>query len=254
MAGGSPAGASLVRRTLDVLSTFDTEHRALTLSEIAERSALAPATALRIVRELSAGGALERIPDGSYVIGRRLWDMGLLAPIQTSLRDAAAPFLQDLHAATRATVHLAARDGDRVLYLDRLSGNASVPVVSRVGGLLPLHATGVGKILLAYAPEDVVGRVLDDLTPHTPYTVVQPGVLLRQLKVVRETGVATTREEMSLGACSIAVPIWVNGAVAASLGVVVADDRRERQRLVTALAVAANGIGRTLTRKGHDRA
>jgi hypothetical protein len=67
------------------------------------------------------------------VIGRRLWDLGLLAPVQTGLRDVAAPFLQDLYGATMATVHLAVRDGTQVLYLDRLSGHASVPVVSRVG-------------------------------------------------------------------------------------------------------------------------
>ena len=47
--------------------------------------------------------------DGDYVIGRRLWDLGLLAPVQAELREAAAPFLQDLYAATRDTVHLAVR-------------------------------------------------------------------------------------------------------------------------------------------------
>ena len=108
----------------------------------------------------STAGLLERRDDATYVVGRRLWDLGLLAPVQTGLREVAAPFLQDLQAVTRATVHLAERDGDRALYLDRLSGVASVPVVSRVGSRLPLHATGVGKVLLAHAPPDVQARVL----------------------------------------------------------------------------------------------
>ena len=47
------------------------------------------------------------------------------------------------------------RDGTEVLYLDRLRGSASVPIVSTVGSRLPLHATGVGKVLLAHAPPDV---------------------------------------------------------------------------------------------------
>ena len=163
MAGGSAPGASLVDRTLDVLGAFDERHRRLTLTQLAARSDLTPPTTLRIVRRLLAAGALERTDDGSYVVGRRLWDIGLLAPVQTGLREVAAPFLQDLHAATRATVHLAERDGHRVLYLDRLSGVASVPVVSRVGSRLPMHATGVGKVLLAHAPADVQQRVLADL-------------------------------------------------------------------------------------------
>ena len=88
-------------------------------------------------------------------MGRRLWRIGLLAPMQTGLREVAAPFLQDLYAATLATIHLAVRDGTRVLYLERLSGKRSVPVISRTGGRLDLHATGVGKVLLAHAPPDV---------------------------------------------------------------------------------------------------
>jgi DNA-binding IclR family transcriptional regulator len=248
VAGGSAPGASLVDRTLDVLGAFDERHRRLTLTRLAARSDLSPPTTLRIVRRLLAAGALERTDDGSYVVGRRLWDIGLLAPVQTGLREVAAPFLQDLQAATRATVHLAERDGDQVLYLDRLSGVASVPVVSRVGSRLPMHATGVGKVLLAHAPADVQQRVLADLQRLTPYTIVTPGTLARQLDRVRRDGFATTREELTLGACSVAVPVRdADGDVVAALGVVVPSLRRDRERLVAALSVAAAGITR-LTR------
>ena len=65
--------------------------------------------------------------------------------MQTDLRDVASPFLQDLYGATLATVHLAVRDGVNALYLGRVSGHASVPVVTRVGGRLPLHSTGLAE-------------------------------------------------------------------------------------------------------------
>ena len=247
MAGGSAPGASLVDRTLDVLGAFDERHRRLRLTELAARSGLSAPTTLRIVRRLVEAGALERTDDGSYVVGRRLWDLGLLAPVQTGLREVAAPFLQDLQAATRATVHLAERDGDRVLYLDRLSGVASVPVVSRVGSRLPMHATGVGKVLLAHAPAEVQQRVLADLRRLTPYTVVTPGALARQLERVRRDGFATTQEELTLGACSVAVPVrGAEGDVVAALGIVVPSLRRDRERLVAALSVAAAGVTRQL--------
>ena len=127
--------------------------------------------------------------------------------MQTGLRQLASPFLHDLYGATLATVHLAVRDGVEVLYLDRLAGNASVPVVSSIGSRLPLHATGVGKVLLAHAPAEVQTAVLSDLRRITPYTITQPGTLRRQLARVHRDGYATTVEEMSLGACSVAVPI-----------------------------------------------
>ena len=141
-----------------------------------------------------------------------MWDLGLLAPVQTGLRDVASPFLHDLYGATLATVHLAVRDGTRALYLDRVSGHASVPVVSKVGGRLPLHSTGVGKVLLAHAPADVRHEVLAGPLPRfTPYTVIQPRRLERQLQHVTQDGFATTTEEMTLGGCSSPSPLALPG-------------------------------------------
>jgi len=245
--------ASVTSRAFDLLGAFDPQHRTLTLSAMARRAGIPLATAHRLVGELHRWGALARLDSGEYVIGRRLWDLGLLAPVQTGLRQVASPFLHDLYGATLATVHLAVRDGSEVLYVDRLAGHVSVPVVSKIGSRLPMHATGVGKVLLAYAPDDVRAEVLGRLTRITPYTITQPARLLEQLRRVRAEGFATTGEEMSLGACSVAVPVRGPGAgVVAALGLVVPDLRRERARLVSALQVAAQGIARTLSDASTD--
>ena len=239
--------ASVASRVLALLGAFDQEHRSLTLSELARRAGLPLATAHRLVGELAGWGALHRRENGEYVVGRRMWDLGLLAEVQTGLRQIASPFLHDLHAATLATVHLAVRDGYEVLYVDRVSGHVSVPVVSRVGSRLPLHATGVGKVLLAYAPAEVVTSVLASLTRVTAFTVTQPGRLAEQIRRVHRDGYATTSEEMTLGACSVAVPVRAgDGDVVAALGIVVAGLGRDRDRLVSALRVTARGISRSL--------
>jgi DNA-binding IclR family transcriptional regulator len=240
--------ASVTSRALDLLGAFDPDHRSLTLSALARRAGLPMATAHRLVGELHKWGALARLDSGEYVIGRRLWDLGLLAPVQAGLRQAASPFLHDLYGATLATVHLAVRDGTEALYIDRLSGHVSVPVVSKIGSRLPMHATGVGKVLLAYGPDGVLADVLGNLTRVTPYTITQPARLLDQIRRVRADGYATTGEEMSLGACSVAVPVrGAGGEVVAALGIVVPELRRDKPRLVSALQVAAQGITRTLT-------
>ena len=249
MAGNTSApGATVASRVLAILAAFDAEHRLLSLSEIAERAGLALATAHRLVGELAEWGALQRGSDGRYAVGRRLWDLGVLAPVQTRLVETASPFLHDLYGATLATTHLAVRDGARVLYLERLAGHQSVPIVSTTGSRLPLHATGVGKVLLAHAPEEVRRQLLAaPLRRITAYTVTSPHQLERQLEQVLEDGFATTVEEMTLGACSLAVPVRrADGAVVAAVGVVVPDLRRTRTRLVAALRVAAQGIGRSL--------
>jgi DNA-binding IclR family transcriptional regulator len=249
MAGNvSSPGATVTSRALALVGAFDEEHRRLTLTELAHRAGLPLPTAHRLVGELVAWGALARTSSGAYVIGRRLWDLGLLAPHQAGLVELASPYLHDLYGATLATVHLAVRDGSEVLYVDRLAGHASVPVVSSVGSRLPMHATGVGKVLLAHAPSDVHDRVFATLTRITPYTITHRDVLEAQLDRIRRDGVATTSEEMSLGACSLAVPVVraSDDSVAAAIGVVVATLKRDRQRLLGALQVAARGIGRLL--------
>ncbi|MFJ6854496.1 IclR family transcriptional regulator [Streptomyces sp. NPDC091271] len=247
MAGNAARpGRSVTSRALAILGVFDERHRQLGLTDLAARAGLPAATAHRLVGELVTWGALSRTEAGTYVVGRRLWDIGLLAPVHTGLGQIASPYLHDLYGATGATVHLAVREGRRALYVDRLSGHASAPVVSAIGSRLPLHTTGVGKVLLAHAPADIQAAVLDDLPRVTPHTVTQPGRLRRQLEKVREDDFATTVEEMSLGARSAAVPIRAGGIVVAALGVVVPSLKRDRTRLVSALQVAARGIGRSI--------
>lgn len=229
MAGNvATPGATVVSRVLAVLYAFDHGHRRLGVTDVARRADLPVPTTHRLLQALTAGEALTRDEDGRYAIGRRLWDVGMLAPEQTELQQVASPFLSDIHAATRATVHLAVRDGMEVLYLDRLSGRASVPVVSRAGSRLPLHATGVGKVLLAHAPAEVRERYLaGPLRRPTVHTVTQRSRLRRQLAATVRDGYATTQDEMTLGACSIAVPIV----------------RARSESSVTAAGVGAAGVG-----------
>lgn len=252
MAGNSVApGVGVVSRALAILYAFDDRHPRLTATTIAQRAGLPLPTAHRLVQDLVSGGALVR-SGREYVVGRRLWDVGLLAPEASGLRQVASPFLNDIHSATRATVHLAIRDHTEVLYLERLAGRASVPIVSDVGSRLPMHCTGVGKVLLAHAPEPVQDEVLSDLVRVTPYTVTAPRRLRAQLDRVRRDGYATTVEEMTLGACSLAVPVRSpaddGSGVIAAIGVVVPSLRRDRARLLAALQVAAQGVGRSLRR------
>ncbi|MDX1881680.1 MULTISPECIES: IclR family transcriptional regulator [Mycobacteriaceae] len=247
MAGNaSKPGVSVASRTLALLGAFDAAHRRLSLTDMARRADLPVPTAYRLVNELQRWGALTRTSSGDYVIGRRLWDVGLLAPMQTGLREVASPFLHDLYGATLATVHLAVREGTNALYIERLSGHASVPVVSKIGTRLPMHATGVGKVLLAHAPEAIRTDVLAHLTRLTAHTVIHSGVLRNQLSRVHRDGYATTVEEMTLGACSVAVPVYRGDDVVAALGVVVPSLNRDKLRLVSALNVAAQGISRSL--------
>lgn len=245
MAGRSrEQGRTVTSRALAVLEAFDTTHVRLSLSDIARRSDLPLATAYRLVKELETWEALVRRPDGLYEIGAKLWTLGLLSPIFGDLRDQAFPYMQDVYELCRETVQLAVRDDLDALYVEKIYGRKSVPLLNRSGTRLPLHATGVGKVLLAHAPRPVIQRAVHQLSRITPYTVTHPGRLSQELAQIHTRGYATTTEEMQLGTCSLAVPVRDSaGIVVAGLGIVARSSRRDLIRLLPALQAAAAGIG-----------
>ena len=102
-------------------------------------------------RQLVDCGALERQGDADFVIGLRLLEIASLAPPGHGLRQMALPFRDDLHIVTRQHVLLAIRNGGKAVLVEPLSAHGAGRVIYRVGGRMPLHATGDGLCLLANA-------------------------------------------------------------------------------------------------------
>lgn len=248
----SPAPASVTGRALAVLGAFDTSHPVLTLSELSRRANLPLTTVHRLTTELTRWGALERDDERRYRIGLRLWEVGSLAPRPITLREAAMPYLEDLHAVTRENVQLAVLDGTEALYVERISAPGAVTIRSRAGSRLPLHATGVGLVLLAFAPAEVQERVLaGPLKPFTAMTVVDPGQLRRRLAEVRRTQVAVCDRQIEMVSLSVAAPVFGAGdEVVAALSVVVRAGQ-PAARLIPVVRAAARGVTRSLGTSGR---
>ncbi|GAB3467436.1 IclR family transcriptional regulator [Actinophytocola sediminis] len=249
------AGRSVSSRVFALLNAFSQERPALRLSELAAATGLPVSTVHRIASELVELAALKKDRDGVYRIGLRLWELGSLCPQPRTLRDVSLPFMQDLYEATAENVHLAVRDGDEVLYVERVWGRRSVDVVTRVGGRSPLHATGVGKVLLAHASREFQESVLAaGLKRYTAHTIVMPGLLARSLRKIRAAGIARCAEELSLGTASVAAPIFgPDRRIVAALSVVSHTVTRTRSLTAVepALRLAALSITRELA-KGYD--
>jgi DNA-binding IclR family transcriptional regulator len=247
-------GESVTGRVLGVLAAFCAERPELTLTEISRRAGLPLTTAHRIVGELTAWGALERVA-GRYRIGLRLWEVGALAPRGLGLRESAMPFLEDLYEVTRQNVQLAVLDGTDAVYLERISGRGAVNVITRVGGRLPLHATGVGLVLLANAAPQLQEQVLSGpLRRYTSKTRCDPAELRRVLAEVRRTGVAVTDGQIELVALSVAAPVTgPAGEVVAALSVVVPSQGTDPRAYVPAVRAAARAISRALGAPDRSR-
>ncbi|MEF2978601.1 IclR family transcriptional regulator [Subtercola sp. YIM 133946] len=244
------AGRPVAQKLFAIADAFlvAPEASSLTLTAIAERAQLPLSTAHRLVGEWVHWGGLVRTDDGRYSLGLRLWELGVQAPTARNLRTVALPHLEDLYEATHEHVQLAILDGREALYLEKLTGHDAVPIISRVGARLPLHSTGVGLVLLAFATTELINEYLDaPLRGFLPNTVTSPDLLRRRLAEIRATGIAQMSEEMTSGSSSTAAPIRDRtGAVVAAVSVVVRTTTESGRQNEPVVRLSASAISRAL--------
>jgi DNA-binding IclR family transcriptional regulator len=242
------SGQSVPMKLLALLDAFSQDRAAYTVSELARHTGLPLSTTHRLLRELERWGGLERGADRRYRIGLRLVEVAALCPRGIGLRDIALPFMEDLYEATHQNVQLAVREGFEGIYVERIAGRQAVPVLTRVGARWPLHATGVGLVLLAHAPAEVQEQVLAaPLQAFTPFTVSDPALLRRMLAEVRRSGFAVSDRQITDDAYSVAAPITgADGQCTAALSIVVPADDPGRASWAAAVRAAARGISRRL--------
>jgi DNA-binding IclR family transcriptional regulator len=242
-------------RLLAVLDAFGPQQRSLSLSEIARRAGLNLSTAHRLVCELARWGALERGPTGRYTIGLRMLELAALSPRGLGLREAAFPYLDELHHRTRGNVHLGVRDGIEVVYVETICACATHPTKGRMGDRWPMHVTGTGLVLLAFGEHELQERVLrGPLGRLTPLTVTDPAQLRRELAQIRRSGFAVARGRITLPDLVVAVPVYDQfGDVAAAISVVMETERARPQVLANMLACASSAITRRLAPQPGQR-
>jgi DNA-binding IclR family transcriptional regulator len=248
------APPNLLGKIMLVLRAFNADDGVLTFTELRERTGLAKGTLHRVLADLVAEQMLDR-QDRSYRLGSGLFELGMRASGERCLLEVATPFLEDLYERTHEIAHLGLREGAEVVYIAKFGGHRQANSPSRLGGRMPLHATAIGKVLLAYAPDEVRRGILSGpLRRLAPRTVIPPGQLNQQLMTVKETGLAYDREESALGVACVAAPIYDDaGSVIAAVSVTGSADRFRPRIHAGYVRGAAAGISAELSRREQLR-
>lgn len=160
-----PLASQTLFRGLDIVDTV--ARGVTTLPEISAATGISFSTAHRLASALVQSRYLAFEPRKGYSLGVKLIELGFLAYRQADLPRRARATIEQLAAATSDTVHLAIREGDEVVYLDKLPGQRAVEISSRIGGRKPIFSTGVGKALLLDADETEWKRVYAQADVHT---------------------------------------------------------------------------------------
>lgn len=199
------------------------EHQGKALTSLSKELGEAPATLYRILVTLETHGLVEFDPvDQVWHIGAHAFTIGTKFLRRTSLVDRARPVMRKLMEQTGETANLGAERDGQVLFLSQVETYASIRAFFPPGTLSAMHASGIGKALLAQMDDERLKRVLSDqpLQAFTAHTITDADALHRELASIRAGGVSIDREERNEGMRCIAAPIFdANGEAIAGISV-----------------------------------
>lgn len=223
------SSVQVVRRTLRILEALASANGALTLTELAKRVSLHPSTVLRILRTLADDGYITpHSKPPTWTLGPAFLRLKAEAGLRNPLREVARPYIWALSLKTGQTVHLGNLLDGEVCYLDKMEPpDQGVVIATTVGTRRPLHATALGKVLLAGLDPERLKKMVAQLrmVALTAHTITDRQKLLLEVDAVRARGFALDRRECNLVVQCAAAPI-----------------RDARSDVVAALSVSTIGL------------
>lgn len=197
-------------RALDMLDLL-AAHPGLTLSEVAERMEQSPSTVHRLLHSLAARGMVESDPaTQAWNIGPATFRLGSAFMRRSGIVERARPILQNLMKHTGETANLGILNGDAVLFVSQAETHETIRAFFPPGTRSPLHASGIGKALLAFGRDEVLRSYLDGstLTRFTDKTLTTPEALTEDMARIRSRGFSFDDEERTRGMRCIAAPVF----------------------------------------------
>jgi DNA-binding IclR family transcriptional regulator len=238
-----------VDRAVRILGALQGARR-LSLSELSARLDLPPSTTHGILKTLQAHGMVLQDRDSNrYQLGPAVLKLGNVYLDTLELRSRAVTWSEELARRSGHAVRTGVLTYDEVVIIHhepRPDGSRQMP---EVGIVIPAHASALGKAMLAFLPEQadelLAGETLRSMTSET---VVDPGLLRKQLDDVARDALATEQEEAVLGEAGVAAPIFdASGLAVGAIGIVLpAVDWAEADATFTAVREAARNISREL--------
>jgi DNA-binding IclR family transcriptional regulator len=200
-----------VSRALDIITLVSSQRGGMGVTEIANQIDINKSSVYRILSTLVQYGYIEQDAEtGRYKLGFKFLEISSKLLDSIDLRAEAKPYLKELENYTNEVIHLVVYDQGEVVYIEKLEGNETLRMHSRVGKRAPMHCTSVGKAILAHLPANVVQDIMErrGLPYHTENTITDRDDFIKELMRVKEAGYALDLEENEYGITCIAVPIF----------------------------------------------
>ena len=200
-----------VERALMLLDFLAREDREMGLTEIAKAMRWPKTTVYGLIATLRHHYYVDQSPvTGRYRLGVKLFELGNAVARGWDVRSIARPAMQNLNAKLGEMVQLAIESGGEVLYIEKLDSTHMMRIVSEIGVRLPMHCTGLGKVLLAYKKPSEVKWILSKhgMRMMTANTITDRDAFEQELIKIRRQGYAIDDREIMDSLRCIAAPIF----------------------------------------------
>ena len=211
-----------VERALGMLEAVSQEPEGLSNAEISRKLDIPKSSASYILRTLEKQGYLHRDANsGKYRVGLKILSLSRGALSGIDVREVALPIMRRLTEKTNLTCHLAILDGPEAVYIEKVEPQGFIRMDTWVGRRMRVHATSVGKALVAHIPQQQLEKMIAErpMEKRTPKTITTMPRLLKELERVRSLGYSVDDEENNLGARCLGAPVFnQQGNIEAALG------------------------------------
>lgn len=212
-----------VQRAIDILNLFDKVTPELGTTEIARALDLPKSTAAGLIYTLDENGYLDQNPNTrKYRLGFKLAERTGILLSQFDLRKIATPILQDLRDNCSESVNLGIRDGNDIVYIERIHGCNMLGIRSEIGKRERIHSTALGKAIISTLSEGEINLFLEnyDFLPVTTKTITKSNKFLDELLITRQRGFALDDQENEIGGRCVAAPIFdLSGKAVAAISI-----------------------------------
>ena len=250
---GEPLGT--VGKAIDVLFHLHAVSGPVGVSSIGRALAMPKSSVHRLLAALLRRGLVERDARGGYRPGVGLLALGLGVLEREPAVAAARPVLEACAEAVGETFFLVGARAGALVVLDKAEGTGFMRAAPRVGSTVPVHATAVGKLYLAYAPDEVAGSSSGEPTRFTEHTLVAAAELERAVEEVRVESVARNRDEWIPGLSVLAAPVWLGDRLLAAVALAAATPRMDElgeAELTARVRAAAQQVSQRLSGTAAD--
>ncbi|HAS40249.1 MAG TPA: IclR family transcriptional regulator [Microscillaceae bacterium] len=198
-----------LEKGLNVITAFDHEHAAMTLTQVAKKLDLTRANARRILLTLEHLGFVSSVDGKLFSLTPKVLCLGYSYMSSLSYRELAQPYMEALAAEVNESCSMSVLDDREIVYVARVQTKRIMTIALGVGTRLPVQAASMGKVLLAGLEQEALQNLIKALNfeAFTSHTLIDPKAFIAHIQEVRQQGWALSDQELEIGVRSVACPL-----------------------------------------------